>query len=89
MAVRAKFYVASLERFTYGDAIVVKLRAVTRQDGDNAAWSAATPSGELSLTITNKDAWPLFLNAFEDGSDLFMDFTPADTEGQKPVRTPR
>ncbi len=89
MAVRAKFYVSSIERFTYGDAIVVKLQAVTRKDGDNAAWSSATPSGSLTMTISNKSAWPLFLDAFEKGADLYVDFTLADTEGQqKPARVP-
>lgn len=77
MAVRAKFYVSAIERYTYGDMIVVTLSAVTRKDGDNAAWSAATPSGSIKMTITNKAAWPQFLEAFEKGTDLFVDFTDA------------
>lgn len=78
MGVRAKMYVSAITRYTYGDQINVKLQAVTRSDGDNKTWSAATPSGSVEMTISNKDAWPLFLEAFEKGQDLYLDFTVAD-----------
>lgn len=76
--VRAKFYVSSITRYTYGDQINVKLQAVTRKDGDNEMWSAATPSGSLEMNISNKAAWPMFLDAFEKGKDLYLDFSAVD-----------
>ncbi len=74
--VRAKMYVSSIERYTYGDQLKVNLQAVTRKTGDNAQWSAATPSGQCSMTISNKAAWPLFMEAMEAGTDLFVTFEP-------------
>lgn len=80
MTTRAKMYVSSIERYSYGDNIVVNLQAVTRKDGDNKQWSAATPSGSCKLSISNKAAWPTFLEAFENGTDLYVDFSPVPKE---------
>lgn len=41
---------------------------------ENKAWSAATPSGRIEMTITNPEA----MNRFELGKHYFVDFTPAD-----------
>jgi hypothetical protein len=39
----------------------------------NEGWSKWTPSGSISLHITNPEA----LKRFEVGKDYFVDFTPA------------
>lgn len=79
MSVRARMYVSSVERFTYGDQLNVKLTAVTRNDTpDNISWSKYTPSGSMALTITNPDAFPFFLERLHDGADVYVDITPAD-----------
>lgn len=41
--------------------------------GPNAAWSKATPSGQISLSITNPAAY----ERFEEGKDYMVTFTPA------------
>lgn len=54
-------------------AEVVKLAPVFAVDGPNKAWSEATPSGVVEMTITNFEA----MGKFEVGKDYFIDFTPA------------
>jgi hypothetical protein len=78
MSVRAKFYVSAIKRYTYGDQISVEMQAVTRKDEDNKQWAAATPVGQINLSINNRDAWPFFLEAFEKGQDIYLDFNVAD-----------
>lgn len=70
MGVRAKFYVRSVELFGYSTS--VKLGVVTRGE-DNKQWSAATPSGELTMNIKNE----LAAAQFTPGDEFFVDFTPA------------
>ncbi len=41
-------------------------------EGTNKSWSKWTPSGQLSITITNPDA----IDAFEKGNAYYLDFTP-------------
>jgi hypothetical protein len=77
--VRAKMFVAEVGQTTYGGKLV--MRPVTRGD-DNKAWSQATPSGELTLTIRNE----LAMERFRVGDEWFLDFTKvpdelANTEG--------
>lgn len=67
--VRAKFYVHAVEITTYGT--IVKMRPVTRGE-DNKEWSAATPSGELSMTISNEVA----AESFGPGQEWALTFTP-------------
>ena len=70
--VRAKFYVYGMELQQWGT--IVKLRVVGRGE-DNKAWSAATPVGELTMTIKNEVA----AERFAPGQEWFLDFTPAPT----------
>ena len=53
----------------------VTLRAVY-QDGntENANWSKYTPSGHMTINITN----PTAIDAFSPGKFYYIDFTPAD-----------
>lgn len=39
----------------------------------NGSWSKWTPSGDLSISITN----PAAHGKFVDGEEYFLDFTPA------------
>ena len=60
MAVQAKFFVAEINKFSGGWGAVT-LRPVTRGEA-NSEWAAATPSGEIKMTISNPPA----LKWFED-----------------------
>ena len=51
----------------------------------NEEWSKWTPSGELSMSITN----PAAIAEFEVGKDYYLDFTPCDSAaGQAEQRQP-
>lgn len=79
--VRAKFFV---EDIVHSDVpgtdqyatIVMKPVFGTYADGDvegtNKSWSKWTPSGSLSITITNPSA----IDAFDKGKAYYLDFTP-------------
>jgi hypothetical protein len=54
----------------------VSFCAVTDASEDNKSWSKWTPSGSLSMSITNHEVW----GAFEVDKEYFLDFTKA-TEG--------
>lgn len=71
-AVRAKFFVQSISRTTYGGQ--VKLQAVTRGQ-DNKEWAAATPSGSIDMTILNEVALAVFT---DPGLEFYVDFTLAE-----------
>lgn len=78
--VRAKFFVKSILALHNGNheadqASEVKLGPVYGTDADdpNASWSKYTPSGEISMTITN----PAAVDQFELGGEYFVDFTKA------------
>ena len=60
MNVAAMFKVESIMLSEFGR--VVKLRAVYSNDpgSPNYSWSKATPAGELTMTITNPDAYAQF-----------------------------
>lgn len=67
--VRAKFYVSEIAFRQWGTE--VKMAAVTRGE-DNKEWSAATPAGNLSLTIKNE----LAVAQFAPGQEWFLDMIP-------------
>ena len=76
--VRCKMRVMSKQDFASYDpkspgksSTVVKLSPV--HGPENKSWSQATPSGEISLSITNQDA----IDAFKLGDHYYVDFTPA------------
>ena len=51
--------------------INVRFTAVTATDEDNKKWSKLTPSGELTMTITNPDA----RDGLKVGHDYYLDLT--------------
>lgn len=74
MRVRAKFRVQSITTHEYG-ARTVKASAVGDNNPENSQFNKATPSGEISFSIS-KDV-PAY-DAFEVGKSYYLDFTPAD-----------
>ena len=75
MKVQAKFWVKSIQHHHVGAPgeiyAEVKLAPVYG-DGPNAQWSKATPQGEISMSITNREA----ADAFELGKEYLVEFTP-------------
>lgn len=74
MSVRAKFYVRSVTAMAGGNADTgsVELQPVSR-GAANAVWSSASPSGSISLTTTNPNAWRWYRDRL--GSEVYVDFT--------------
>lgn len=78
--IRCKFYCAEVAKKVWSqvphrvDAEEVTLQAVYGNGEDNKAWSAATPSGRLQITITNPEAQ----GKFEPGKSYFLDIAPAE-----------
>lgn len=75
MSVRAKMYVTSIELF--GWATAVKLRPVTKGNPENEAFFAATPNGEVTMTIKNE----LAAEQFAPGQEFYVDFVAVPAEG--------
>lgn len=71
--VRAKMKCCSVELFE--GARTVKLTAVANNSPENATWSKYTPSGAVTLSITNPEAF----EQFEVGKEYFVDFAPVLT----------
>lgn len=70
MAVQAKMYLESVTAHKWGTT--VKFRVVTRGE-ENKEWSAATPTGELSLGIKNALALADFgLDALADEAEYIV-----------------
>ena len=75
--VRAKFVVYGVAELNLGgkkQSEFVQLRAVYKTCPENKVWAEATPSGELSLSISNPGAFDVFY----EGQEFFIDFTPVD-----------
>ncbi|MEW7009502.1 hypothetical protein [Lentilitoribacter sp. EG35] len=78
MAVRAKFFVKEVKHMQHSsnsEQLAEIAMAPVYADGEeNAVWSKYTPSGELSMLITNEDA----ISQFELGGEYFLDITPVE-----------
>ncbi|KAA0686021.1 hypothetical protein DTW90_34615 [Neorhizobium sp. P12A] len=76
--VRAKFRVMNIDAAQNADPnnvfVTIRMIPVWEHDGVNKAWSKATPSGELKISITN----PAAIDKFDLGKEYFLDFTPAE-----------
>lgn len=81
MKVRAKFNCFGVAHTQTNDPTAVCARVdlmPVYDDGKgNAEWSKATPSGQITMWITNPSA----IEAFEPDKQYFVDFTPADQPG--------
>jgi len=70
MAVRARFFVQGLLRQAWDPAAVeVTLSAVSRGE-ENQAWAAATPSGQIKMTIKNPSAASWFTDSLGQEVDV-------------------
>jgi hypothetical protein len=75
--VQARFYVSGYERNAYNkDATTVKLQAVCRGE-HNKEWAAATPSGQIQMTINNESAAAWFISQL--GDEIAVTFEPASS----------
>lgn len=61
LSTRAKFYLTGVEMIPGSQAVNIRAQAVSRGDR-NANWSSATPTGGLTMTITN----PVAAKMYED-----------------------
>ncbi len=74
-AVQARFYVSQLSRFAYDTGSVqVTLQAVSRGE-HNKSWAAATPSGQIVMTIKNPSAASWFTERL--GTEVAVMFSEA------------
>lgn len=74
-SVEARFYVAGYEMQSYDPtATAVTLRAVSRGE-HNKSWAAATPYGEVKMTIKNPGAAEWFTERL--GQEIAVTFAPA------------
>jgi hypothetical protein len=75
-AVEARFYVSGYQRYAYDpSATQVTLSPVTRGE-HNRSWAAATPAGEIKMTVSNASAAAWFVGQL--GKEVAITFTPAD-----------
>ena len=74
--VRSKFVCDSVTAFVGGKQI--KMKAVTRDTEENKAFWKYTPSGEITVTITN----PELFDHFVPGKEYYVDIEEADTENK-------
>lgn len=73
--IQAKFFVKTITRHAHDlDSAQIDLMAVTRGQGDNASWSKYTPSGTLTMYVTNPDA----VSEFELGKEYLITFERTD-----------
>jgi hypothetical protein len=86
MAVRAKFRVDHIDQYgpQFNDQATVVASATNVKDGDNKDWSKWSPSGQLTLSITNPDA----AKFFRPGQVLWVDFSEVEAEAL-PAEAPK
>ena len=76
MSVQAKFQVQEIKHVYAGegnDAATITMQAVTTGEG-NESWSKWTPSGELTMHVTNPDA----IAKFKIGKPYLLTFEEYD-----------
>lgn len=68
---RAKFQCNSVQMYGDKGVEIVWAHAVYGDSEDNKSWSEATPSGQLSMTISNPSAQ----GVLKVGDEFYLDFT--------------
>lgn len=68
---RAKFWVESVTKFKDGERL--NLCVVTYDTDENKSFSKYTPTGNITLSITNENLF----GKFEPGDEFYIDFTKA------------
>lgn len=80
--VTARFYVEELTRRAYNpEHAAVKFKPAYR-GVENKAWSEATPSGEITLQISNPAAVDFFAEALAASHDLHLTFEVVEKAAQ-------
>ncbi len=74
MSVRAKFRCHFIQESSDGASRTVNLSAVTSGSTENESWSKYTLGGQLSMHISNPDAF----SQFEQGKEYYIDIQPAE-----------
>jgi hypothetical protein len=75
MKVRAKFRITGITLYESPEGSgQVTLTAGNDKEGDNTDWSKWTPSGQITMTITNPDAFKQFIDAFHKKQRVYVDF---------------
>lgn len=74
MAVQARFFVAEVTRLASFPGCRLLMRVVSR-GGANSDWASATPSGEITMNITNVAAADWF--AERVGKEIAISFDEA------------
>lgn len=70
---RCKFKLREVSRHEHGRRVV--LTASNQTDGDNTDWSKWSPSGELSIQVTNPTAIER-IDAMTIGDHFYLDLSP-------------
>jgi hypothetical protein len=74
MKTRCKFRVESVTKFA-GNWEQVKLTAsYDKASPEDVSFSAATPTGDLNITVTN----PAVIGTFTPGASYYLDLVPAE-----------
>lgn len=74
MAVRAKFFVKEIKNIHSPDTCVeISMSPVYAGNDENTEWSKFTPSGELTMLVTNDKA----VEQFELGGEYYLDISAA------------
>ncbi len=74
--IRAKMFVAELKKAAWNpEAVTVTLNAVSRGE-ENKEWAAATPSGQIVMTVSAPIAAEMFGERL--GKEMFVDFTDVE-----------
>ena len=80
--IRALFHCSTTVATDRGEEGFFQVATLDAANGPmNAAWSAATPAGTLSMTVTRPEA----AAAFVAGRDYWIDISPADAVTSIPV----
>lgn len=74
MTVRAKFRCDHINKADDDSYRTVNLFAVTDDSPENKSWSKYTPGGQLSMHISNPEAF----SQFEAGKEYYIDIQPAN-----------
>lgn len=69
----AKFQCDTVTRDRWSED--VKLSAVSDEEETNKPWAEATPSGTITMSITNSGAW----GYFQPGGEYFLEFRSDET----------
>lgn len=72
MSTRAKFSCTSVKKSPYGEEI--SLWALYSNNKEDNQFAAATPSGTMSMMVSN----PAVFGFFQEGKQYYLDISPAE-----------